>query len=205
MGGLVAKRQLPVYPEQALQAGLAGDVIFKVLVDETGKIVQSEIVDGNPLLAAASVDALREFRFRPYLLNGSPLSVESQMQFRFSLDGKGNKTKGHVEYEPNVAYRPEFRTGFVNDKGVLTLYPRKIAGPDPQLPPELAERSGSVYLTVLIGADGKVQDVIVIGGDEAFIAPVVSAVKQFVYEPRTVGGKPSATMTQQSFHFGKPK
>jgi TonB family protein len=104
-----------------------------------------------------------------------------------------------------VPFRPEFRTGVVTDKGVLVLWPRKISGDEPQLPSALAGKAGSVYLSITIGADGKVQDVTVVGGDEAFINLVVTAVKQFVYEPQLVDGKPSVVTTQASFHFGSQR
>jgi outer membrane biosynthesis protein TonB len=201
MLGLLEHKALPQYPEEALKKGVQGDVIFKIDVDETGKIVLSVPVDGDPLLVAASVDALRDFRFRPYLLNGTPVAmVESQLGFHFSMEKKSGG--GHVECMTSIAYRPEFRTGVVNDKGVLVLWPRKVSGVEPQLPPELAGKLGSVYLTITIGEDGKVQDVKVVGGDEPFIGPVVAAVKQDVYEPQLMDGKPSVTTTQASFHFG---
>jgi len=202
MFGLVEHKTLPEYPEEAMTKGIQGDVIFKIDVDETGKIVLSVPVEGDPLLIAASMDALRDFRFRPYLLNGSPIRVESQLGFHFSVKKEGGGANGHVECMSSIPYRPEFRTGVVNDKGVLVLWPNKISGVDPQLPPELAGKSGSVYLTITIGADGKVQDVKVVGGDEPFIAPVVAAVKQDVYEPQLVDGKPSVATTEASYHFG---
>jgi len=90
----------------------------------------------------------------------------------------------------------------VTDKGFLVLSPLKISGAEPQLPTDLVGKAGSVYLTVTIGADGEVQDVKVIGGDESFIGPVVAAVKQFKYEPQFVDGKASVVLTQVSFHFG---
>lgn len=202
IGGLVDHEAVPDYPDAALRSAVHGVVIFKVLVDETGKIVLSEPVEGDSLLVAASVDALRDFRFRPYLLNGAPLKVESQLGFRFSLKGEGDKAKGHVEYISEIPYRPEFRTGVMNDKGVLVLWPRKVSGIEPQLPTELTGKSGSVYLTVVIGEDGKVKDIKVLGGDKEFIGPVMDAVKQFVYEPLLVDGKPSVATTQASYHFG---
>lgn len=202
MLGMVARKTMPQYPAEAITKGIQGDVIFKIEVDETGKIVLSVPVEGDPLLVAASVDALRGFHFRPYLLNGTPIKVESQLGFHFSREGKGGETKGRVDCMSSIPDRPEFRTGVVNDKGVLVLAPRKVSEVEPQLPPELAGKSGSVYLTITIGADGKVQDVKVVGGDEPFIGPVVAAVKQDVYEPQLVGGKPSVATTEASYHFG---
>ena len=197
---MVDTRVLPAYPDLAIQSGIQGDVIFKILVDRQGKIIQSIPVDGDPLLVATSVEALQNFQFRPYLLNGNPIVVETQIGFRFRV--KGDKQQGRVEYLTEIPFRPEFRTGFVNDKGVLFLSPRKVSGEEPQLPKELAGKSGSVYLTLTIGIDGKVQDAKVVGGDEPFIQPVVAAVKQFVYEPKLVDGKPSVATIQASYHFG---
>jgi outer membrane biosynthesis protein TonB len=201
--GLVEHRTLPEYPEAAIKAGLQGNVIFKIVIDDTGKIVLSEPVEGQPLLIAASLDALRDFHFRPYLLNGTPIQVvESHIGFHFDLKGKRDKARGEVEYMSTIPYRPEFRTGVENATGTFTLWPHKVSGPDPQLPPELGGKAGSVYLTVVIGTDGKVQDVKVISGDSQFVDPVVDAVKQFVYEPQLVGGKPAVATIEASYHFG---
>jgi len=54
-----------------VRAGTEGDVIFKIVIDETGKIVMSVPVEGDPSLIAASVDALREFLLRSYVINGA--------------------------------------------------------------------------------------------------------------------------------------
>jgi TonB family protein len=205
LGGMADHVELPKYPEEALKSHIQGSVILKVVVDESGKVILSTPVEGDALLVAASVDALRDIRFRPFLLNGKPLTVESQVDFQFSIKGHGDKASGKVEYVSSIPFRPEFRTGVVTDKGVLVLYPRKISGAEPQLPPDLAGKTGSVYLTITIGVDGKVQDVKVIGGDEPFINPVVTAVKQFVYEPQLADGKPSVATTQASYHFGSQR
>ncbi len=202
MAGMVERKVLPEYPEHAMRTGIQGDVIFKIEVDETGKIVLSQPVEGDPLLIAASVEALRNYRFRPYQLNGTPIRVESQLGFHFTLNGKGDEVKGQVECMSTIPYRPEFRTGVVNGQGTIVLSPRKLSGAEPQLPADLAGKSGSVYLTVTLGVDGKVTDIKVIAGEKEFIDPVVGAVKQFTYEPQLVGGVPSVATTDASYHFG---
>src|ERR1700682_162941 len=135
--GLVDHVEPPKYPEEALKSRTHGDVILKVVVDESGKVILSTPVEGDPLLTAASVDALRESHFRPYLLSGTPLKVESQVGFHFSFSGDGENQSGSVEYMSSVQFRPEFRTGVVTDKGVLVPWPRKTSGEEPQLPPDL--------------------------------------------------------------------
>lgn len=58
--------------------------------------------------------------------------------------------------------------------GIVVLSPTKISGPEPTLPPELAGKSGAVYLTVTIGTNGKVEDVKVVGGDPRFADAVIA-------------------------------
>jgi TonB family protein len=202
LGSLIEQRSVPIYPEEAVKAGNQGDVILKVDVDESGKVIVAAPVVGDPVLVAASIEALRNFRFRPYLLGGMPVRVESQLGFHFSLEHRGADTKRKVEMLSDIPFRPEFKTGVMNAAGVVVLFPVKVSGQEPQLPPSLEGKPGSVYLTITVGADGKVQDVRVIAGDTDFIDPVVNAVRQFVYEPQLLDGKPSASTIKASYHFG---
>ncbi len=97
MAGLVDNKVLPRYPAEAMAKGIEGDVVFKIKVDETGKIVSSDPVQGQPVLIAASRQALRDYTFHPYLLNGTPVRVASQMGFHFTLTRNGDSTEGQVE------------------------------------------------------------------------------------------------------------
>lgn len=106
MLGLVEHKTIPVYPDEAMKKGIQGDAIFKLAVDETGKITASAPIDGDPLLIAASKDALRNFRFRPYLLNGTPTKVESQLGFHFSVEKTADGVSGHVECMASIPNRP---------------------------------------------------------------------------------------------------
>ncbi len=106
MLGLVEHKTMPVYPDEAMKKGIQGDAIFKLAVDETGKITASAPIDGDPLLIAASKDALRNFRFRPYLLNGTPTKVESQLGFHFSVEKTADGVSGHVECMASIPNRP---------------------------------------------------------------------------------------------------
>jgi TonB family protein len=106
MLGLVEHKTMPVYPDEAMQKGIQGDVIFKIDVDETGKITASVPGEGDPLLIAASKEALRTFRFHPYLLNGTPVRVQSQLGFHFSVEKTPNGANGHVECMASIPNRP---------------------------------------------------------------------------------------------------
>jgi len=88
MVGMVERKTMPEYPEEAMTRAIQGDVIFKIAVDESGKIVLSVPVEGDPLLVAASVDALRDFHFRPYLLGNSDFVVGDDLGMRQSGDAR---------------------------------------------------------------------------------------------------------------------
>ena len=97
MVGLTDHKVLPQYPKAALMKGTQGDVIFNIVVDESGAIVSSKLVSGDPALAAASKDALRQYHFRPYTVDGAPVRVESQLGFRFTAAPQGDAERGQVE------------------------------------------------------------------------------------------------------------
>jgi periplasmic protein TonB len=97
MLGMVDHKTMPVYPEEAMEKGIQGDTIFKIDIDQTGKITSSVPVDGDPLLLAASKDALQTFHFRPFLLDGTPIAVETRLGFHFSVKKSGESVNGHVE------------------------------------------------------------------------------------------------------------
>jgi TonB family protein len=105
MLGLVEHKTMPVYPEQALAKGIEGDVIFKVEVDETGKLASAVPTEADPLLLAAAKDSLQTFRFRPYLLNGTPVRMESQLGFHFQVEKTADGASGHVECMASIPNR----------------------------------------------------------------------------------------------------
>jgi TonB family protein len=106
MLGLVDHKTMPVYPDEAMKKGIHGDVAFKINVDESGKITASDLLgEGDPLLVEASKEALQTFHFRPYLLNGTPTQVESQLGFHFSVEKSANAASGHVECMTSIPSR----------------------------------------------------------------------------------------------------
>ena len=106
MLGRVEHKTMPVYPDEAMTKGIQGEVIFKIEVDETGKITSSVPVEGDPLLTAAGKDALQTFRFRPYIVNGTPVRVKSQLGFHFSVEKTADGVSGKVECMASIPGRP---------------------------------------------------------------------------------------------------
>ena len=85
MEGLLVRRVEPRYPYTALVARIEGTVVLTAVISSEGKVEQLQARSGHPLLIPAAIDAVREWRYRPYLLNGKPTEVEAQITVSFHL------------------------------------------------------------------------------------------------------------------------
>jgi TonB family protein len=98
MLGRLEHKVMPVYPDEAMMKGIQGDVWFNIEVDETGKIVSAaQAIGGDPVLIAASKEALEKSRFYPYVVNGTPVRVEAQLGFHFTVEKNGSNVSGRVD------------------------------------------------------------------------------------------------------------
>jgi protein TonB len=86
MEGNLIHRVDPRYPTIARQIRLQGVVILQAFVSTQGTIERAQIVSGPGLLAQAALDAVKQWRYRPYYLNGTPIEVETQITVRFTLN-----------------------------------------------------------------------------------------------------------------------
>jgi protein TonB len=82
---LAINRPNPVYPPLARQARIQGTVLLEALISKGGTIENLKIISGHPLLAPAAVEAVRHWRYRPTLLNGEPVEVQTTIEVHFSL------------------------------------------------------------------------------------------------------------------------
>lgn len=87
-GNLVHQVQ-PVYPALARQARIQGSVVLRAVIDREGKIENLQVLSGHPMLVPAAMDAVREWRYRPYYLNEQPIEVETQITVNFTLSDGG--------------------------------------------------------------------------------------------------------------------
>jgi protein TonB len=85
-GNLIRKVQ-PVYPPLARAARIQGEVVLQAMISKEGTIENLQVVNGHPMLAGAAIDAVRQWRYRPYILNNDPVEVETQITVKFSLSG----------------------------------------------------------------------------------------------------------------------
>ena len=74
----------PEYPTLALEARIRGTVVVDAVIDEQGNVVQARAVSGHPLLIAAALKAVLQWKYEPTSLNGQPISVELQVEVHFN-------------------------------------------------------------------------------------------------------------------------
>ena len=87
IAGLAISKPEPVYPAIARAAHVQGAVILHAVISKTGTIEGLTVVSGPPMLQQAAMDAVRSWRYKPYLLNGEPVEVGTQVNVVFSLGG----------------------------------------------------------------------------------------------------------------------
>jgi len=87
MEGNLIYRVQPNYPALARSARVQGAVVLRAVISRSGTIENLQVLTGHPLLTSAALDAVRQWRYRPYILNGEPVVVETQVTVNFLLAG----------------------------------------------------------------------------------------------------------------------
>jgi periplasmic protein TonB len=86
--GMILSKTAPVYPPIARAARIEGVVMLKAIIAKDGTIQNLQVLSGHPMLAPAAVAAVQQWRYRPYLLNGEPVEVETTVQVIFVIGGQ---------------------------------------------------------------------------------------------------------------------
>lgn len=82
--GYLYHRVEPVYPRLALLTGIRGEVRLHAIISKEGTIESLSVISGHPMLASAAMDAVRQWRYHPYLLNHEPVEVETLITVNFN-------------------------------------------------------------------------------------------------------------------------
>jgi periplasmic protein TonB len=85
--GLLIKKVQPPYPPLARQARIQGQVVLQADISKDGTIQNLRLISGHPMLAPSAIEAVKQWRYKPYFLNGEPVEVETQITVIFSLSG----------------------------------------------------------------------------------------------------------------------
>lgn len=83
--GLLIHRVEPTYPPLAKAARVQGEVVLTAIISTSGQIENLQLVSGHPMLVPEAIAAVKQWRYKPYLLNGQPVEVETTITVIFSL------------------------------------------------------------------------------------------------------------------------
>src|SRR3981081_3874038 len=85
--GLKVRDVKPNYPPLARQARIQGTGGLHAVISKDGSIEGLTLVSGHPMLAPAAIDAVKQWKYKPYLLNGEPVEVDTEVLCNFTLSG----------------------------------------------------------------------------------------------------------------------
>jgi len=84
--GLVIKRVQPKYPPAALAVRAQGVVQIEATISKDGSVTNVKVLSGDAVLARAAVEAVRQWRYKPYYLDGQPVEIETQISVTFKAN-----------------------------------------------------------------------------------------------------------------------
>src|SRR5271169_1086411 len=85
--GMIIRKIQPAYPPLARQARIQGPVVLQAEIGKDGSIQNLRLISGHPMLAPAAIEAIKQWKYKPYILNGEPVEVETTITFNFTLSG----------------------------------------------------------------------------------------------------------------------
>jgi TonB family protein len=199
-GQLITKVQ-PVYPGDAKQ--IQGTVVLKVIIDKQGNVSNIQAISGHPMLIPAAIEAVKQWKYRPYLLNGDPVEVETSVTVTFTLsdkpaaEGVAGEARGTPEDMPHPAVPQRVRVSSGVMQGLL------LTKVQPQYPPDAKDQhiQGLVVLKAIIDKEGNVSNIQLITGHPELAPAAIEAVKQWKYKPYLLNGTPVEIETQIQVNF----
>ena len=167
----------PVYPEEARKKRIEGLVILEAVIDKNGRVRETRMIaTPDPLLTAAAEQAVKQWVYEPYILNGIAKDVLFTATVTFALDPEpaAKKNVGNALTRLNASQRP-----------------RKINDVKPVYPEEALKNKieGVVIMEAMADEQGKVKNIRIISSPSLLLNnAALAAVKQWVYEPYIVNG-----------------
>ncbi|MFC2155605.1 energy transducer TonB [Acidobacteriota bacterium] len=182
----------PVYPKEALRAKIQGQVNAEVVTDIYGRVVDISKIEGHPVLNEATVKALRQWVYEPFIMNGKPKFVTFTVVVSFSLDKKSEEANIKVDVPAKISSIKK---------------PKLIKKINPQYPAKAIEEgiAGEVIMEVVTDVCGRVEKVTKAIGHPLLTVAARDAVKQWKYELFTVDGKPKAVKFTVVVNFNLDK
>lgn len=194
MAGQILTKVPPAWPE-----GVPGVITLHIIIRKDGTVGSVDVLSGKPEFAAAAIEAVKQWTYRPYLLNGEPMEVDTTV----TLDVQSNAASGATDSGPasNTSdIPPPVRQARIAG-GVMAG--RLIQGGHLVYPKDarIAGVGGTVVMKAIIGKDGTIKDLTVVSGPDMLQSAATDAVKQWIYKPYLLNGEPTEVNTTITVNF----
>lgn len=173
---------------------IQGTVVLKAVIGKTGDVENLQMVSGHPVLVPAAIDAVKQWKYRPYEVNGIPRVVETTIRVDFSKASAGGTGTSAPQAESSVV-------ATVEDMRDRVVY--KVAPVYPPLARQ-ARIQGTVILRVIINKLGQVRDTQLVTGHPMLAPAAVEAVKRWRYFPYESDGETVEIQTDVQVIFRLP-
>jgi hypothetical protein len=212
MAGQLLRRPDPTMTSWELEAFTASHgssfVQAHAIIGVTGHVEEVQLVQGAPGLSDAMIRAFREWVYKPYLVNGVPVRVQTTLSIHLNFGGGPRSASTDaigVSLLPQAGPPPDDfcdgpwakRSDYHVRVSSGTMAGQLVSRPDPVFPPlpRDAHVSGPSVLKVCISREGAVEKVVSISGPEILRQTVKDTISKWVYKPYLVDGKPVPVMT----------
>lgn len=206
MRALRTERVDAVYPPEAEQARIEGQVVLNVRLNKYGEIANISLISGHPMFVRTAIEAVKQWRYKPYLVNDEPVEVETMVRLTFSppseqsAHGVVADTPMEADLPPGAVHPAQpgrVRVAAGVEQGLLI---RRV---QPLYPPDAREQhiQGTVILLAIISKEGNIDYVQLISGHPDLAAAAIDAVKQWQYRPYLLNGSPVKVETQIQVNF----
>jgi TonB family protein len=189
------------YPEAAREKQLQGQVWVKVWVNETGDVGNVEVISGDPVFAMSTVDAVKKWKFKPFIKNGKPTAVSTKLDFNFAFTENVHTEKVPLDHLSGVTGKEDTPKRVRVSQGVVKgLITYKV---QPVYPPEARREriSGTVVLHAVISKEGRITDLQLVSGPKELAPAAIGAVQQWRYQPYLLMGNPVEVDTEVQVNF----
>jgi|SRR5580700_1162506 TonB family protein len=182
------------YPLEARDKQLQGQVWVKIQVSETGDVESAELISGDPVLAKSAIEAVKQWKFKPFIKNGKPISVSSKLPFSFAFSG--NIRDEEVPTDTTAAIK-RVRVSKGVSQGLL------VYRVQPVYPLEARREGiqGQVILRAVISKEGRISGLTLISGPKELAPAAIGAVEQWRYKPYLLMGDPVEVDTEILVNF----
>lgn len=197
----LTNRVAPVYPPLARQARIQGEVVIRFTISEEGVTTNIRLVSGHPLLSPAALDAVKQWRFRPYEVDDEPVAADTQVSVKFTL-GPTAEQRADLRRDAWVK-EYEQRSGARVFRSTDDIVPPTIvSNRNAIVPPRVStEISDGVAVWCIVDAAGNVIAVEAEAANAAIRAAAENAAGKWRFRPARDRGLPVAYLYTGRVYF----